>query len=479
MKEVPLLKKLSPLRQMDIDVIEFDSLNFKKINVNQTWKLEQLIGFDALILDASNLEYARYFIQLMRSHHNPDYYLKPLFVYKPHPQLDVDLSYMYDGEYKSDKDLAELKQMTLDIFLRTTELEDIQSLSYEAQIIKRLMNYFYTRSINEIHPTRSTSSTYGYVYPMLNAILKEEGESRGLDLLDWAEQEGLIAGKVHERIYLCNNCTGGFLSFREVCPSCHSSDSMTQDLVHHFPCAYVGPISDFEDQLKNQLNCPKCNKNLRHIGVDYDKPSVIHHCNQCKADFQDLFVQAKCICCGTDTDVQYLIPKKLKKYEIMKKGKLAAISSILSSESQKPLSNGYLRYDTFKTMLQHEMEKVKYYKESTLLLSGVSIINLFELRQRVGRHSYEKLIQELMIEVKNLLKPIDLVSMDKDDTIYFSMLDTDMQTTKSILSQIKVLVTALIYDNFRQFEIEMNVATIDISAENNIEDQIVMLKNML
>ncbi|MEI6313163.1 MAG: hypothetical protein WCP57_12955 [Bacteroidota bacterium] len=473
-----VLKKMTPIHPLDSDVIEFEKLNFKKINVNKVWHIEQLIGYDAIILDASNLEFARYFINMMRSHHNSEYYLKPLFIYKPHPLLDIDLQHMYDGEYKSEKDLPEMKQVVWDIFLKTTELEDVLSLSYEAQIIKRVLNYFYTRSINEINCNKSTSSNYGYVYPILNAILKEDGESKGLDLLEWAEQEGLIAGKFHERIYLCNKCSGGFLSFREVCPSCHSSDSNTEDLVHHFPCAYIGPMSDFEDQYKNELNCPKCNKNLRHIGVDYDKPSVIHHCNQCKADFQDLLVHAKCICCSADTEVQFLIPKKLKKYEIMKKGKLAAISGILASESQKSIPN-MLRFDTFKIMLQHEIDKVKYYKEPVLLLSGLSLHNLYELQQRIGRHAYDKLIQDLLTEVKNLLRSIDLVSMDNDDTIFITILDTDIHKTNSILSQIKALITSLIYDNFRQFEINIKVASIDITTDNNIEDYIALLKKQL
>ncbi len=478
MEKNRLFKKITPLLKIDSAVIEFEKLNFKKINVNKVWHIEQLIGYDAIILDASNLEFARYFINTIRSHHNTEYYLKPLFIYKPHPLLDIDLHNMYDGEYTSEKDLPEMKQIVWDIFLKTTEIEDVLSLSYEAQIIKRVLNYFYTRGINEIYCTKSTFSNYGYVYPMLNAILKEDGESKGLDLLEWAEQEGLITGKFHERIYLCNKCSGGFLSFREVCPSCHSSDSNTEDLVHHFPCAYIGPMSDFEDQYKNELNCPKCNKNLRHIGVDYDKPSVIHHCNQCKADFQDLLVHAKCICCGVDTEVQFLIPKKVKKYEIMKKGKLAAISGILASESQKIIPN-MIRFDTFKIMLQHEIYKVKYYKESALLLSGIHLNNLYELQQKIGRHAYDRLIHDLLTEVKNMLKSIDLVSIDNDDTLFITVLDADIQETNDILLKIKTLFTVLIYDNFKKFEVDIKVATIDITTDNNIEDYIKLLKKEL
>jgi hypothetical protein len=130
----------------------------------------------------------------------------------------------------------------------------------------------------------------------LGISFDDNEEPQVLDALDWAEKEGLVWPDFQERIYVCSSCSGGFLSFREVCPHCKSSNIDGEDLVHHFPCAYIGPVSDFQMEDSSVLNCPKCNKDLHHIGVDYDKPVVINHCNNCDSIFQDIYVKAKLWC---------------------------------------------------------------------------------------------------------------------------------------------------------------------------------------
>ena len=163
----------------------------------------------------------------------------------------------------------------------------------------------------------------------------------------------------------------------------------------------------------------------------------------------------------------------------MKKGKLAAISGILSSDSQKPVTDGSLRLDIFKIMLNHELEKLKYYKESKLLLAGISILNLYELRQRLGRHSHETLSKEIMREVKNLLNPIDLICMDQDDTIYISMLHTELKTANEILNKISAVLSSLINDNFNQFKADIKIASLEMPVGAQIDMQIDQLKSLL
>ena len=47
---------------------------------------------------------------------------------------------------------------------------------------------------------------------------------------------------------ILHNCKNGHLSFREVCPSCDSANMISEDLIHHFPCGYIGAISDFKNK---------------------------------------------------------------------------------------------------------------------------------------------------------------------------------------------------------------------------------------
>jgi len=463
MKDLLSNRKESLSVVKDPNIIEFDKLVIRRINEHQKWNTNQLLGYDALIVDGGNMDYAAFFIQSVRAHQNPELYLKPIFVAEPNTKLDLLIPNLIDGEYKGEADLPLINNKVWDIFMRYTELEDVLSLSYEAQILKRLLNFYYTRNLSVIEPTQTISSIIGYAYPLLTQILKGEDEPKVIDILAWGEAQGLMTGEFLDRVYLCNLCSGGFLSYREVCPNCHSADASTQDLVHHFPCAFVGPLEDFKVDNGNTLDCPKCNKKLRHIGLDYDKPSVVHRCNRCKSEFQDLCVKAKCISCTNDTEVQYLVPAAIKKYQLTKKGRMAAITSILSAEPKREQERGNLSYDTFKLIFQHEIDKNKYFTECSLYLLTFSLDNLTELTQRFGRNSQYNLYDEVIQAVKNLCGPIDIICMDNDNSIYILLLNYSHQEAKAKEQSMKNALKKLFADNFNHFELAILHSLIPIA----------------
>jgi DNA-directed RNA polymerase subunit RPC12/RpoP len=45
------------------------------------------------------------------------------------------------------------------------------------------------------------------------------------------------------------------------------------------------------------LQCPKCNKKLKAIGVDYSKLDNVYNCQDCKALFSDINQQYLCLDC--------------------------------------------------------------------------------------------------------------------------------------------------------------------------------------
>ena len=73
-----------------------------------------------------------------------------------------------------------------------------------------------------------------------------------------------------------------------MCPKCKIKKLFSEYSIHHFVCGYVGPESDFFQDKK--LICTKCNRELRHIGVDYDKASIITECKNGHV-FQDLMLK--------------------------------------------------------------------------------------------------------------------------------------------------------------------------------------------
>lgn len=86
-----------------------------------------------------------------------------------------------------------------------------------------------------------------------------------------------------EKMHVCPTCANNHLLFFECCPKCASSDIVEEPVIHHFRCANVSPEHTYMSD--GELRCPKCKHLLRHIGVDYDKPSSVYTCHQCDHTF--------------------------------------------------------------------------------------------------------------------------------------------------------------------------------------------------
>ena len=246
--------------------IEYENLLFYTVDSNSSLKIEHLMGYDALIIDARDHDFARYIIKKIRTHYNPEFYLKPIFLINYKESKDPFLNYLHDGLVYSYDQIKEFAEIVKQIFFKTTQLDYQLIPSFEAQTMKKVLNYMYTRELKTLKPYVDLNSIIGYTFPEISVHFGDAEEAQVLEIFEWAEREGLIWPDFHERIYLCNQCSSGFLSYREVCPHCNSSNSKSEDLVHHFPCAFIGPISDFKNPIDNTLTCPKCNKGLRHIG---------------------------------------------------------------------------------------------------------------------------------------------------------------------------------------------------------------------
>jgi hypothetical protein len=114
-------------------------------------------------------------------------------------------------------------------------------------------------------------------------------------LLESLRYLGVLQETVIDRIQLCPKCEG-FPTFRQGCRKCGSARFDTDRLIHHFPCAHVGPVADFETS--RGLVCPKCR--TRHIvaGTDFEYLTGQYHCLECHAKDTELEAIGHCLRCG-------------------------------------------------------------------------------------------------------------------------------------------------------------------------------------
>lgn len=459
--------------------ISYGNLLFYYIENNSSFRIDELMGYDALILDARDHDFTRLMIKRIRTHYNPEFYLKPVFLLNLKPSKDPIVNHLHDGIIYSFDQIPEMANIVRKIFMLTTQLDYNLPNSFQAQTMKKVFNFMHTRETKTLRPHIDVNSIVGYTYPELSVSFDDREEAQTLDILEWAEKEGLIWPDFHERIYLCNNCSSGFLSYREVCPHCQSSNAKSEDLVHHFPCAYIGPISDFRNPVDSTLSCPKCSKTLRHIGVDYDKPSVINHCNNCDNNFQDFYVKAKCLACEQDIEVQYLIPKTIYLYKLTKKGRSAAVNGLFTAAQEVEDIFGTIRPDMMKVMLHYELERMR---KNSALSSSVSVFhleNIYELYNRIGVKSRKNLITELMNLVRENIRPSDYIGMESAATFYVCLIDTDPAQAAATVQHIERSLKTAIHQNFSAFDASIRHHTEPLQVGSSIDAQLQQLAKEL
>jgi len=218
------------------NVLSFFNKSFYYFESFSTLKIDTLNKYDAIILDARDVEFARIILKKFRSHSNIEFYLKPIFLINTKTNNDPLLKELVDGTIISFDQIPETINDINQISIKTAQLESSSSNSFEVQLFKKVLNYMFTRETNTFTPHPDINSSIGYCYPTISVNFETFEEAKVLDLLEWAEKENLIWPDFLDRVYLCSNCKNGHLSYREICPNCDSANMRSEDLVHHFPC---------------------------------------------------------------------------------------------------------------------------------------------------------------------------------------------------------------------------------------------------
>ncbi len=233
-----------------------------------------------------------------------------------------------------------------------------QFTPHEGQQVN-LLRYLSSRKIDVLTPTRSLNSKLGYAYPLAAAFLDTSPGEEFARLAELAHG-GLLQGGGYDRLHLCPDCKHYQLNFREVCPQCQLPHIKREGNIHHYACSYIAPESEFIKT--HQLTCPKCKKPLRHIGVDYDKPSTSYKCLQCRHLFPEAVVNCLCINCGNIFSPPQAQIFEVKEYRLTLAGMRAAETGMIREVSPHMTASTpseILNHTTFEELfrVQHWISK--------------------------------------------------------------------------------------------------------------------------
>ncbi|WP_448556099.1 TackOD1 domain-containing metal-binding protein [Thalassotalea montiporae] len=322
-------------------------------------------------------------------------------------------------------------------------------------------------------PIKTAENSNGFVYPQLQALFKAQ-DMGTLQMLAILEQQNLIAPKLIDRAHFCNHCDSAFLNFKEICAKCDSHDIETLELVHHFKCSHTAEITQFKSTQEG-LHCPKCDTHLRHIGVDYDKPSTVIKCNECSYVGQDSKVIAQCYQCSRTVDSELLDVRRINSYKATSVGINAAyyglttyFTDILESEMQ------LLTLKEFELVVDIEGARIKRYKKSESTLAIIQLVDLDTIYLSLGNRA-KQVFTELAEIFKSVFRESDAITAYNESVFTVLMTETSKENADIAIERLKNSTEMLFAQNFNR-EQQISFSTSTINGEQDVKQ---MLENFL
>lgn len=142
------------------------------------------------------------------------------------------------------------------------------------QSVRALMRYIMEQRVESFEPV---SKDMGYSYPDAEKVLGTDSADT-VNVLESLADMGVFERQLLESTLSCPDCGSFYHALRPVCPTCSSGRLLRGDVVEHLVCGYV----DFESEFSRKgYKCPKCDKELKALGVDYRRAGIFYKCVSC------------------------------------------------------------------------------------------------------------------------------------------------------------------------------------------------------
>lgn len=259
------------------------------------------------------------------------------------------------------------------------------------QFFIRLTRYLISRKKTVMEPKLDVSASTGYVIPIFDLFyrLGHYKLSEYFVFMQSMTEKGLFrTAKFVNRVYLCPKCLHSHLLYLQTCPKCGQSAIQAEEVIHHFRCGNVSPEHTYN--FGGQLRCPKCHKILQHVGMDYDRPAIIHTCSTCGNTFIEPQTKTLCTCCHELHDADELISQDINIYEITAEGKQSIISPSIGFTVYTEFYDNYIEYNRFVNRIRLLAEqKFNNNIHGDLLVGKVWILNENEETMPIRPESIE------------------------------------------------------------------------------------------
>ena len=427
-------------------------------------KKEELTLLDGFIINTDSQLFAKEIIKEVRTDANLKVALKPLFVNSIY-HLPKHLQIQVDGSVELTM-ISSYIQRIVAINNRISSLEEPKLVSHDVLIQYKTLAYLYTRN-TRLTPAHSRESLIGYEFPFISLFFKNTEGVQLLESLRKVTEKNYLSFKLQDYIHLCKSCSGNYLNFRECCPKCDSIDIAAHDMIHHFVCAHVAPEKDFKKE--DHLECPKCDKHLRHIGIDYDKPSTIYSCNSCSHEFQNPGMLSLCLDCGTENKLEELLQKTIGNYALTQIGEQFLFKgngeqALNRNSHTESLSS--LNINLFKLLLDQEIKRVKATNGNSFFASIKFQNSQLQLLNKTAKKG---LMKEIGGIIKSYLKDTDILSSENFNRYYLLLPETN-KNQLGRLENIDYNLSKLLSDNLVEEQQKIDITIHQIKGEDLLQN---------
>lgn len=310
-----------------------------------------------------------------------------------------------------------------------------------------LVGWLGLNSKRRIKPLKSIKSTSIYTYPILEFFYPGTSSTYRHALAE--KKRGILEPEsLVDRIRACKSCSSSHLNYIEVCPECRSIDVETQSSLHCFTCGNVSDQQSF--MRRGKLECPKCLTQLRHIGVDYDRPLENYHCNSCSSNFIETETICQCFSCNQISNINELIIQNLEQYKLGEAGEYLFHHGKLFQAPELSIK-GKVDIVFFRHLITW-VNKVALRHEQEHLLLAIYLPTLQEFEQQNSSLQLFNLMNKITDYLSKILRDTDICCQLKQDVLMVFM----PHTARAQVNTLEQKLTKL-NDMFEGTEFELDV----------------------
>ncbi|WP_456450932.1 TackOD1 domain-containing metal-binding protein [Hydrogenimonas sp.] len=392
--------------------------------------LEEAKAYPVVWVEADDGAWAEEVLKTLRS--SDLYAFMPIFV---SDRLEGFGAYLHDGVAM---DAETVRQKAVPMLRR---LEGLQPKELRSTAGLRLMTYLYIRPGSEVVSFRHWSNEWIDTYPIAE-LLNDTGieTAKGLEIL---ERRGLLEkSRLLDRLRLCPKCERPHHNFVDVCPVDHSIEIEKVDFIHCFTCGYVGPENEFYRE--GIFICPNCKTQLRHIGVDYDRPLESYLCAN-GHKFVEPDVVAECLYCGAKNAPDALVAREIHAYALTPEGALAVRAGEISDLYAILDRTNYVHPDYFTSLVDWLLRLHRREPDEEFSILAIRLLNIAELVDALGRAKVMEFLDELATRLRELLRNTDVTTRTNETDIWILLPKTPAKGCEIVEKRLEKLKELIAY----------------------------------